>query len=496
SDQNLFFPTAVAVDSEGNLFVADSGNGRVLRFPKPLEVGQNFPRANLVLGQTNFTAKNNDPTQVTMRQPYGLAFAGENGLLVSDSALSRVLFFKGRSRDFTNGMAADNVFGQPNFNSFGVGPADNQMNNPHHIAADTDDRLYVADTANNRILIFNRAPTAGPNPRAGTILTNANQFSGLFSPRGIFVSPTTGEIWVTESAVTRLTRYPKFDELAISQNLGNYAIQTSGAALAITQDAFGNLLYADNTSRIAMHFPGVNSVNSANSMQNRALAPGAIATAYRQGVAFTEEPKVVESTPWPTELADVQVLINDKLAPMLYVYPDQLAYQVPMSTTPNGSAEMQVVRKSTGQILGAGSLSMDLASPGLFTQNSTGNGQLAALNEDNTLNTPTNQVAWGKVVTFYGTGQGFIPGAPADGEPATGPVNTPDKPRVFMGTRFVADEDVLYSGLAPGLVGVWQLNVKVPNTVVPALQVPVYVEMRSIASIAPPLRTWISVKQQ
>jgi uncharacterized protein (TIGR03437 family) len=41
------------------------------------------------------------------------------------------------------------------------------------------------------------------------------------------------------------------------------------------------------------------------------------------------------------------------------------------------------------------------------------------------------------------------------------------KPRVFIGTQFVADADVQFSGLAPTLVGVWQINVKVPSSVAP-----------------------------
>ena len=80
TSNNLSIPTGLVVDSLGNLYVADTGNGRVLRFPSPFA---NFQpgtpaavteSADLVLGQLNFTTKITDATSQTMGAPYGLAF--------------------------------------------------------------------------------------------------------------------------------------------------------------------------------------------------------------------------------------------------------------------------------------------------------------------------------------------------------------------------------------------------------------------------------------
>src|SRR5207249_3870469 len=172
--QGLFLPVGLAIDSAGNLFVADTGNGRVLRFPRPFDQPQpNFPSADLVVGQSSFTAtKVIDPTPRTMRSPYGLAFTSDGGLLVSDSVLNRVLFFSGKSQDFVNGMPASKVFGQPDYGSFAAGPDTNQMSAPKHIATESDDRLYVADEINARLMIFDNVGfSASNNARAGTILT-------------------------------------------------------------------------------------------------------------------------------------------------------------------------------------------------------------------------------------------------------------------------------------------------------------------------------------
>src|SRR5260370_35345943 len=89
------------------------------------------------------------------------------------------------------------------------GPADPSLNSPRHPAADTDGRPYVADSGNNRILIFDqitRLQTAGAHP--------AQTLSGGFNTvSGIYVNPATGDIWVADLTGSRIVRYPKFDTL-------------------------------------------------------------------------------------------------------------------------------------------------------------------------------------------------------------------------------------------------------------------------------------------
>jgi uncharacterized protein (TIGR03437 family) len=67
-------------------------------------------------------------------------------------------------------------------------------------------------------------------------------------------------------------------------------------------------------------------------------------------------------------------------------------------------------------------------------------------------------------VQLFATGAGSIPNAPPDGTPASGLTHTPAPPRVIFNGR---DTEVQYSGLAPGLLGVWQLNVRVPDAAPP-----------------------------
>ena len=489
----LYAPIGVVVDLAGNLYVADSGNARVLRFPTPFANPTSLPSADLVLGQSNFSRKITDPSASTMALPYGLAFASNNGLLVSDDIHNRVLFFAGTSATFTSGMAASIVFGQPDFTTTTAGSGDNQFNSPHHISTDTDDRLYVADTGNARVSIFNRAPQASNSAHAALVLT------GVGSPRGIFVSRATGEIWVSDASNNRALRYPNYDNLIVSQAPNASLFEVSPRALAL--DAAGNLFVADGANRVAIHYPGVAAVNSANFIVSRPAAPGTWIAVFFQGgnIQFSSQTTIASAYPLPTTLGGVQVLLNGNPVPLYFVSPGQINFYVPMTAPTSGTADLQIVNTDTGQILGDSSIVMSTVSPALFTLPGTGSGQVAAINQDGTLNGPDHPAPNGSIVAFYGTGQGVVAGAQPDGLPAVGQTPTPTHPRVVIGTGFVDDSNITYSGLAPGLVGVWQVNVKIPDNVAPtsaAIPTPVTMEFDSIFTSDPSRRVTMWVKSK
>jgi uncharacterized protein (TIGR03437 family) len=506
TQSSLCVPIGIVVDSSGNLYVADTLNGRVLRFPAPFShPGQQ--QADLVLGQQDFTSPSiTDPSARTMSRPYGLAIAGPAitpiGLLVSDVALNRVLFFPFTSNGTfiagtDNGKSATKVFGQLEFSAKDPGVDDTRMNGPRHIAADTSAQFYVTDPGNNRILIFDQVlNNQDKGAHAALPLPN------LQSPQGIFVSQRTGEIWYTETGGRLAVRCPRFDALVIGGAAAcTTRIPAANATLAVAQDQFDDLFVADASNRIGIYFPGLATLNGA-SFLNRSLAPGMVASLFplsatnqfgKDTANFNELPNPL---PLPKTLADIQVLFNGQPAPLYYVAPGQLNFLVPMSAPTTGTADLTVIHPSTGQILAAGLVSMNSSSPGIFAFGTLAKpgttppvpAQAAALNQDNTTNSPTNAAARGSVIQIFATGQGFVPGAPPDGEAPSGTINTPTKPRVFIAPVFVDDpaataeegDHIPYSGLAPGLVGVWQINVQIPMKVPPGAQVPILILMNSL----------------
>lgn len=494
SASSLLTPTALAVDSEGNLWVADTGNGRVLRFPRPFDRREPLQPADLVIGQSDFTIKNTDATARTMAGPAGIAFTPDGHLLVSDLAHNRVLYFR---KPFTNGMAATAVFGQPDFFTVSAGSDLNRLSAPRHISTDTDGRFYVADSGNRRVAIYSNPAYATTDPSAAFTLPN------LSTPIAVTVNQLTGEIWVGESGSNRALRFPRYDSLITGGTTATATItmQATGVAvLAIALDG-NNLLLSDWASRVSVYFPGLTATNAANGLQR--LSPGMYATLRPvTGASFGDQTQVFNEVAFPPmtrTLGDIQVLVNDAPTPLHYVSPNQINVLLPMSAPTSGTIEIQVIRASTGQILASYPVRMEVASPGLFTSTGGITGQLAALNQDNTVNSASNPVQRGQIIQLFGTGQGFITRAPADGEPPGGAVSTDVLPRIIMGTDFVADSDIQYSGLAPGAVGLWQINVRVPEKVAPGNAVLVVVVMRDIPSNNPQapsqIRTTIAVKQ-
>jgi uncharacterized protein (TIGR03437 family) len=519
NDSGLNVPSGVAVDADGNLWVADSGNGRVLRFPRPFEQASLFlQKADVVLGKAAFTSPSLPlPTATNLREPYDIAFTFEGHLLVSDVVAHRVVMF---TRDpvsgFQNGQAAYRVFGQPGAFTGNPGADDNQMNTPLGIAIDNDDRLYVADSGNHRVLIFDRAPAAPENPRAARILTET--FSGssnLRSPYDVLLDRVTQQFWIADQGNGRVVRYPQFSQLQAGATANgrifgaaNSQNQIGEFPLALTSSGAGDLLVAQSTNRISLYVPPLAAVSAASYLkpdglptdwpqqafragtlsdiiqQHPPLCPSSFTAVFSIATTFSAETVTFDQFPDPipvrTELAGLELRVNGRPAPLLFVSPEQINVLLPGDAPRSGTATLEAVRPATGQVVASSRIRMGDACPALFTSNRQGTGQIAAINQDGSINSATRPAPRRSVIALYGTGQGNTPGAPDDSHVAAGAITTTEKPRVIVNTGFVPDSDVEYSGLVPGqLGGLWQINVRIPESVPPNNNVPVVVVFKS-----------------
>jgi hypothetical protein len=142
---------------DGRLFVADTGNRRVLIWQRLPET--NGVAADLVLGQHDFTARDEGAgasiDAVGMRWPHAIAVAGEH-LLVADAGSSRIMVW--RRLPQRNSLPCDFVLGQPDsasgdHNRSAYAPTAASFNMPYGLAA-AGGQLLVADTANSRLTGF------------------------------------------------------------------------------------------------------------------------------------------------------------------------------------------------------------------------------------------------------------------------------------------------------------------------------------------------------
>ena len=196
----------MAVGDGGDLYVPDSYNNRVLRFDSPFD---NDKIADEVWGQLDFTGINcnrgkRPPTAETLcfhspTNHYRTAWYGsgvevgpEGSLWVADSGNHRVLRFPVDPSNGGIGKRSDLVLGQSTFTTASHGRGTNQMDSPSALRFGPQGRLYVADTGNNRVLVFE------PPFESGMDATGAFG-EELWNPTSLEMDPLGRGIWVNDS---------------------------------------------------------------------------------------------------------------------------------------------------------------------------------------------------------------------------------------------------------------------------------------------------------
>jgi len=197
-----------------HLIIADWAYHRVL-------IWNSFPTtsgdaADVVLGQANFglNVDADPPSASTMSLPEDVFYDGSR-LYVSDSGNNRVLVWNGIPT--TNGKAADLVLGQSDFASSGMnaglaGVNAGGFHTPVGLAA-AGDALFVADQANNRVLVFTPIPSANGASATyvlgKTSLTDGAESTAsattLNDPRGLLV--VGNHLFVVDKGWNRVVRY-------------------------------------------------------------------------------------------------------------------------------------------------------------------------------------------------------------------------------------------------------------------------------------------------
>lgn len=160
----------------------------------------------------------------------------------------------------------------------------------------------------------------------------------------------------------------------------------------------------------------------------------------------------------PTTLGGATVTFDGISAPLVYTGPTQVNAIVPYEIA--GHSNTTIVTTFGGA---SASVTVPVvnAVPALFTADASGSGQAAALNQDGSVNSPSNPANPGDVIVLYGTGEGLVTPTPVDGSTTGTPAATPQLPiTVSIGG---APADVLYAAEAPGLAaGVIQINARIP----------------------------------
>jgi uncharacterized protein (TIGR03437 family) len=226
--------------------------------------------------------------------------------------------------------------------------------------------------------------------------------------------------------------------------------------------------------------PTVVAVTNVASYGNGSISPGEMVVIFGIGmgpsnvVGFQlDQQGRVAST-----LSQVQVLFDGNPAPLIYVSATQISAMVPYGVAGESSTQIQVVYQGSTSV----SFQKPIApsAPGIFTADSSGQGQAAMANSDGSYNTAANPATPGSYVTFYLTGEGQTAPPGSDGNIATSTANVVLPVTVLIAGRTV---QLLYAGSAPGNVnGFCQINGVIPADMQYGGNLPLVVQIGGISS--------------
>jgi sugar lactone lactonase YvrE len=186
SNLNPSPPTAASLNSPGSVivdpvtrkvFVSEEDNNRILRYSSADSLA-NGAAAEAVFGNVDFTSVVPSSTTVNrVGEPEGMFLDFKGRLWVADWAGNRVLMFDAASLR-SSSSSADRVFGQPDFLNGGAGMTQAKMSTPYDVCIDASDRLWVADRGNNRVLRFDNISAKNSGANADGVLGQANFTTG------------------------------------------------------------------------------------------------------------------------------------------------------------------------------------------------------------------------------------------------------------------------------------------------------------------------------
>jgi trimeric autotransporter adhesin len=464
----LAYQLSVAVSAAGDLYIADSFNHRIRKVATngiiTTFAGNGLP---------GYSGDGGPATSAQINNVNGVALDAVGNLYIADYGNYRI------RKVATNGIIttiAGN--GSPGYSGDRGPAAGAQLSTIWGMAVDAGGNLYMADYGNHRIRkiaangiittvagngFYGYAGDGGPAASAQIAYPSGVAVDGagnlyLVDGDNFLIRKVTTDGIITTIAGNRYEGYSGDGGPATSAELGT--------PWGVVLDATGNVYIADsNNNAIRLLKPSAAllsvsaSVNAASNLPGP-VAPGEIVVLYgsRIGPAQLTQARADDQGRYPTNLAGARVLFNGTPAPMLYTSSTQASAIVPYSLfgfTASVWIEYQGAKSDPITVPIAPS------APALFTSDSSGKGQAAALNEDGSLNSVSRPAKAGTIVVFYATGEGQTSPAGVDGQPAT---TTLPKPMLRVDVTIDGKPaEVLYAGAAPGIVaGVMQINARIP----------------------------------
>lgn len=458
----------LAVDSTGIVYISDTGNNRIRKVD-----AKGIITTFAGNGTNGFAGDGAAASKAALGFPAGLALDSSGNLFVADYGNSTV-------RKITSAGVISTVAGTGVWGSSGDGGPANKatLASPTAIALDAGGNIYIGDVGSNSI----RKITTDGNIR--TVANNVD-------PQSLAVDGA-GNIFFVDGLNSVVQKILPTGTILVVAGTGAVGYAGDGGQATLAQldhpaglalDSSGNLYVADSNNQIVrvlkpVPFSVGAVTNSASSVQG-SVAPGEIVTLFGAAIgpanltSFT-----VANGSIGNQIAGVQVRFNGTPAPLIYVSSSLIAAIAPYSLVNASTGDITVSYQGNTTV--ATTVPVVSAAPGIFTADSTGSGQAAAVNSDGTLNSAAKPARVGTFISLYITGDGQTNPAGVDGKLANA---APYPATVLPVTVTIGGRPAIvnYAGATPtSVAGLTQVNAQIPLGTPAVAGVPVTVQVNGV----------------
>jgi len=477
-------PQGIAVDSSGNVYVADTQNARV----RKISGGSISTVAGN--GMPGYSGDGGAASAAQLYVPIGVAVDASGNLYIADFTNNRVRKVSGGTISTVAGNGLSGYSGD------GGAATAAQLNGPEDVAVDSNGNLYIADLNNNAIreVAGGKITTVAGNGLPGVAGDGGPATAAqVGNPTGIALD-TAGNMYIASGSATVRKVYANTGFITTIAGNGTRGYSGDGGSapfgelngpIAVAVTSNGNVYVADSANNAVrlLIFGGyelsIAVAASAASELTGSVSGGEVVVLYGSGMgpAGLAVNSVGASGGYPTSLNGVTVNFGNYQAPILYVSPTQTAVVVPYEVT---GATTQVFVGYAGQFSAPFPVSLAQSTPAIFTSNLSGQGLAAAINvSTGAYNNAANPANAGDFVEIYLTGAGQTSPAGVDGQPYAGPAPCILSSSITIGS---STESPQYCGGVPGqIAGLTQINVPIPKGL-PAGPVPISVTVGGVTT--------------
>ncbi len=304
-------------------------------------------------------------------------------------------------------------------------------------------------------------------------LVHAGLVSNFASPVGWpvpLVVQVTDDCGSAQANAAVITTFSSGDPAIVMANLqnglysGTWTPASAASVVTITSTAVATgfeqattqISGAIGANAVPQVFRG-GAVHAASFDKGAPLAPGSVFSIF--GTNLAADQFFAQTVPLPTELGGLSATLGNFDVPLFFTSGGQVNAQVPFDLPPDSSS--QLVVKVGEAFTVPETINLSAVQPGIFTVNQSGSGPGAILDANFALVSSSNPVRAGDVIQIFCTGLGATsPPVPSGEFSPSSPPATVVNP--VTATVEGLDAPVLFGGLAPGFVGLYQVNVQIP----------------------------------